>query len=472
MHQGENAYEMSKLKFYSPYEYQLRFHSMKTDTGEHPIVRGLMAGNRIGKTYSAAAEIAIHATGLYPKWWRGKVFKRAPRILVCGVTNETVKKINQKELLGEPDMGTNGFGTGAIPKERISGYTLKRGVPDATESVTVKHMTGRDTIIHFQAYESGKQKFMGTHYDLIWPDEEPPMDIWQQFLRAIVDRKGSIMFTFTPENGYTELVTQLLNEPRDTDAVMQAGWKDAPHITKDEKFMNEMMSQFRPDELDMRMQGVPMPGSGLIYPVNDNDIKIDPIVIPPHWPRICGVDFGWEHPFAAVWVAWDRDSDTAYVYDVYSVRKERPTTHCAAIRKRGEWIPVSWPKDGLNTEKGTGIQLAQQYRDEGLNLFYQPFTNAPQDGQEEGKGGFSVEAGVMHILERMMQGRLKVFSTCQEFFKEKNLYHRKEGKIVDRNDDVLSAVRYAVCYLRHAQTPPNPHANKPKVRHNGARMWA
>lgn len=467
------AYDQSKLRYFDPYPFQRRFFHARTDDGEIPSIRGLMAANQVGKTLCAAAEVAYHATGIYPKDWEGKVFRKAPKILVSGVTNETLKKIGQKELLGDPEMGPGEFGTGMIPKDLIVGYTMKRGVPDAVESVRVKHISGRESILHFTAYEAGKMKFMGVKYDLIWPDEEPPMDIWQQFLRSQITTNGIIMFTFTPESGYTELVTQLLNEPKPTDFVMHATWWDAPHIYKDPKRMKELTEMFRPDELEMRSKGIPTVGSGLVYSVPDDQLRIDPIHLPDHWPRIVGIDFGWEHPFAAVWLAWDRESDTIYVYDEYAVKKERPSTHASAIKKRGEWIPISWPRDGLNTEKGTGIQLAQQYRDEGLNLFYEHFTNPPPDGLPEGQGGYSVETGVMHLYERMLQGRLKVFSTCQNFFKEKNLYHRKDGRIVPRNDDILSATRYGACFIRHAQLPLAGRKKKPSRLHKykGARMW-
>ncbi len=36
-----------------------------------------------------------------------------------------------------------------------------------------------------------------------------------------------------------------------------------------------------------------------------------------------------------------------------------------------------------------------------------------------------------------------------EWFEEFRLYHRKDGKVVKLNDDLLSATRYAVMMLRH-----------------------
>jgi hypothetical protein len=35
------------------------------------------------------------------------------------------------------------------------------------------------------------------------------------------------------------------------------------------------------------------------------------------------MDFGWDHPFAAVDLAWDRDHDTVYVIRAYRIRRRR-----------------------------------------------------------------------------------------------------------------------------------------------------
>ena len=84
------------------------------------------------------------------------------------------------------------------------------------------------------------------------------------------------------------------------------------------------------------------------------------------------------------------------------------------------------------------------------------FTNPPADGAKEGTGGNSVETGLINMLLRMETGRLKVFSTRTEFFREKGIYHRKnvnsQSQIVKLQDDVIAAVRYVVMSLRNAET--------------------
>ena len=54
------------------------------------------------------------------------------------------------------------------------------------------------------------------------------------------------------------------------------------------------------------------------------------------------------------------------------------------------------------------------------------------------------------MLERLETGRLKVFKTCTMWQEERRLYHRKDGKVVKKDDDLMDATRYALMMLRHA----------------------
>ena len=104
----------NKIELYDPYPYQRRFH----DTGAECSQRLLMAGNRIGKSMSGASEVAMHLTGLYPDWWEGRRFKQPITAWVGGVSNETVRDINQTELLGIPG-DPEQLGTGTVPRNKI-----------------------------------------------------------------------------------------------------------------------------------------------------------------------------------------------------------------------------------------------------------------------------------------------------------------------------------------------------------------
>ena len=433
----------NRMNDYKPYDYQIKFHNTEAQQ------RLLMAGNRIGKSFSGAMEMAYHVTGLYPTWWEGKRFNRPIRAWAGGVSNETTRDVCQKELIGQPD-DPAAKGTGSVPRKYIVETVRKAGVPNAINSVIVKHVSGGHSRIGFKSYDMGKEKWMGESVDVIWLDEEPPTPIYTQSLTRTADKGGIVYMTFTPESGMTQTVAQFVNNLRAGQALITAGWDDAPHMTK--KVRDQILAALPPHERKMRERGIPQLGSGLVFPIAEEDIICDQIEIPNHWPKICGLDFGWDHPTAAVWVAWDRDTDTAYVYDNYAMRQEAVPIHASAIKMRGKYIPVVWPMDGRQADKGSGKSLTQQYREEGVNMTREHFTNPPANGQKDNTGGNSVEAGIQELYTRFKTQRLKIFKNQGKLFEELRMYHRKDGKIVPANDDVISAMRYAVMSLRKART--------------------
>jgi hypothetical protein len=217
---------------------------------------------------------------------------------------------------------------------------------------------------------------------------------------------------------------------------------DVEHYSAEEKA--QIIASYPAHEREARAKGIPTMGSGRVFPVAEELIRCDPFSIPDFWAQINGLDFGWDHPFAAVNLAWDRDADCLYVTRCFRQREAVPAMHCAAIVPWGRWIPCAWPHDGYQHDKGSGQQLADQYRTHGLNMMFEHATHP--------EGGFGTEAGVMNMLERMQSGRFKVFSTQGEWFEEFRLYHRLEGKIVKERDDLMSATRIGVMMSRFAST--------------------
>jgi hypothetical protein len=221
---------------------------------------------------------------------------------------------------------------------------------------------------------------------------------------------------------------------------------DAGHYTPEQRA--EVVAGYLPHEREARAKGIPVLGSGRVFAIAEESITCDPFLIPPHFAQIVGLDFGWDHPFAAVHCAWDRDADVFYVTREYRERQTTPLVHAAAIKPWGEWIPCAWPHDGLQHDKGSGDELARQYASHGLAMLPERATF--------GDGSFGVEAGVLEMLERMQTGRWKVFSNCGAWFGEFRPYHRSEGRIVKVNDDLISASRYAYMMRRFAAVRPRP----------------
>ena len=235
---------------------------------------------------------------------------------------------------------------------------------------------------------------------------------------------------------------------------------DVEHYTAEEKA--RIIASYPAHEREARTKGVPTMGSGRVFPISEDRITVDPLPIPRHWAQINGLDFGWDHPFAAVNLAWDRDADVVYATKGFRQKETTPIIHAAAIRPWGDWIPCAWPHDGYQHDKGSGDQLATQYRQQGLNMLADHATHA--------EGGFGTEAGIMAILDRMQTGRFKVFSTFTDWFEELRLYHRKDGKIVKERDDLMSATRIGVMMLRHADVQTDG-SFAPARRHGRGASW-
>jgi phage terminase large subunit-like protein len=406
-----------------------------------------MTANRFGKTVCGAAEMAFHLTGQYPAWWEGKRFNRPVRAWAAGVTGETTRDVVQEKLIGPPFRESE-WGTGMIPRAALSSIANARGLPGAIDSVDVKHSSGGISSLQFKSYERGREKWQGAALEVVWLDEEPDEQIYSEGLTRTNETGGIVYLTFTPLKGMSEVVRRFLNEKHADRAVVTATIDDAPHFTPED--IKRVTDSYQPHEREARLKGVPVLGSGRIFPIAEEVITCDAIAIPKHWPLIGGMDFGWTHAFAAVELAWDRDADVVYVTKAYRVREATPVIHAAALKAWGK-LRWAWPKDGgRETLEGAGISLARQYKEQGLEMLHTHAQFLPEPGKET--GSVSVEAGIFEMLTRMQTGRFKVFKHLNDWFEEFRLYHRKDGKVFKENDDLLSATRYGVMMLRFART--------------------
>lgn len=197
----------TRLDRYEPYPKQRAFHA---SGGEHR-ERLLMAGNQLGKTYSGAAEMAIHLTGRYPDWWQGRRWDRPVRAWAGSKTGEVTRDGVQRLLVGEPK-DRNQWGTGLIPGDFLGDVSSRQGVPDAIDSVLVKHASGGMSTLGFKSYDQGREKWQGETLDVVWLDEEPPMSIYMEGLTRTNATGGMVYLTFTPLLGMSEVVAMFIDE--------------------------------------------------------------------------------------------------------------------------------------------------------------------------------------------------------------------------------------------------------------------
>lgn len=413
-----------------------------------------MAGNQLGKTMAGAAEAAMHMTGIYPEWWKGRRFDRATRGAAGSESGELTRKGVQRLLVGPPE-DEGQWGAGFIPGDLIVSTKRKQGVADAIDTIVVRHACGDNSVATFPSYDQGRTKWQADKLDWAWLDEESPEDVYMEAMTRTNATAGLVMLTFTPLKGMSSVVKRYVLDKYAGTHVTQMTIDDAAHYTPEQRAA--IIASYPPHEREARTKGIPSLGSGRVFPVMDSEIEIEPFPIPKHWVHIGGLDFGWDHPTAAVKLVWDRDSDTIYVVQAHRQREATPAVFAGTVRLWGAWLPWAWPHDGLQHDKGSGEQLAAQYRAQGLKLTADRATF-------EQDGGNGLEAGVMEMLERMQTGRLKVFKHLAEWFEEFRLYHRKEGLIVKEGDDLLSATRYAMMMRRFAVANGNQWNTKLPIK--------
>lgn len=392
--------------------------------------RLMLAANRVGKTEGVGGyELALHLTGDYPAWWVGRRWSRATKWWCAGDTSKTVRDILQTKLLGPPG-DIEKLGTGLIPADRILRTTPKAGIPDAVESVHVRHVSGGTSVLQFKSYDQKREAFQGTEQDGILLDEEPPLDIYIECVIRTMTTDGLVMATFTPLEGLSETVLHFLPDgtiEKATRFVVMASWDDVPHLSQAQKDL--LWSTIPAYQRDARSKGIPQLGAGAIYPVPESDILVDPFEIPKHWPRAYGMDVGWNRT-AAIFGAYDREAQTWYLYNEHYRGQAEPSVHAASIKARGAWIPGVIDPAARGRGQKDGAILLNDYRDLGLEL-----TEADN----------AVESGIYAVWERMSAGRLKVFRTLQHWLAEYRLYRRDDkGRIVKVNDHAMDGTRYLV----------------------------
>lgn len=234
------------------------------------------------------------------------------------------------------------------------------------------------------------------------------------------------------------------------------GWDDAPHlqpphITKEE--LDDLESSMLPHQRAARRKGRPSLGAGAIYPINEETILIDPFKIPDHYERGYALDVGWRRT-AALFGAHDADADIYYLTHEYYEGEKQPILHAHTIKAM-----MAWPKQqgcidpaAEHSNQKDGEKLKIEYESLGLELI---FANNAR------------EAGIVHVLNLMQGGQLKVFNTLKYWLKEFRLYRRNEkGKIIKENDHLMDDTRYLFMTPNLFETKPMQSA-----RNRGYGEW-
>lgn len=274
----------------------------------------------------------------------------------------------------------------------------------------------------------------GTQVGGIWLDEAGLMRR-EAFLTAVQRvgfYEGDLLITTTPYNmGWLKLdvYDAYMDGDPDFNVINFPSTANPTYPKASVERARRTMSAAR---FKMLYEGVFGRPEGMIYDCwDDETCVVDDFEVPESWERFGGIDFGWNHPTAGVFLARDEDG----VYYWVGEHRERETTmgvHASMLRARGGG-EFPWVGDPA------GAQQMAELRRGGIAV---------------NGGDNDVLAGIDTVYSLIASGRLKVFRSCK-FGRDELAGYVWEGgksgfkdKPVKERDDLMDALRYVV---QHAE---------------------
>lgn len=272
----------------------------------------------------------------------------------------------------------------------------------------------------------------GVHVRAAWIDEAGQMrrEAWEVIQRRVGYHKGRILLTTTPYNlGWlkTELYDRWKAGDKNYDVIQFASIVNPAYPKEEFERAKATMPEWK---FKMFYLGQFARPEGLVY----QDFEpakhiIDEFDIPADWRRIIGVDFGYNNPTAAIWMAISPDN-VMYIYREYYERHKLPDESANDIKRlsMGERI------DGVYCDPSEPASI-EQFRRVGL-----PATVAKN----------AVKEGIDNVIAGLKSNRLFVFKGVSNLLDEIENYRWKEhnDKIDDEPekeyDHAVDALRYAV----------------------------
>jgi len=443
--------QYNQLRYFKPFEHQQRFF----DTGTSDR-RGILAANRIGKTVSTCSETAMHLTGQYPEWWRGKRFDKPITAMVAGEGWSQVALVLQNELLGTNDVKIREqLGTGFVPRDCIVTDTMRSDGPNCI-GVEIRHQSGSNSYLLFANYTQEVRQMQGFKLNLAVFDEQPPDDFFSEIVTRTATTQGQVLCSFTPLKGLNGLVSKFWNHEEGYEHI-RVSWDDVPEYDPwGEPFLlNETRRQlerdYLPHERDARRHGVPVMGKGAVFQIRS-------------WPtyrtgdydfrnihglhRVIALDLGLVNDKTVItlmyWHPHEREAWLHTQIVVQGVEEANPMNYINHLMRPEVFgTPIVLPADantqGRYTMSSQSIrELFENYE---LNVHPDAIMNPPDD---QGRRTNNKSYGINAMRQMLELGSLHVNENCVEFLREaQNYFVDPQGRFSDP-DDCIDSARYAL----------------------------
>lgn len=344
---------------------------------------------------------------------------------------------------------------GLLPK---SPSPLITRVSDSSFQVEV-NVNGRRSTLTCKSADSGREKMQSASVDLVWIDEEPEEEVFDELYQRTADCAGKILITLTPltDIGSGVKTPWVFNLHKD----FVAGRKDVlfislstldnPFIPEDEKVKLKEKWAGHPEE-KARLYGAFIQRSGLVYPQWDSSIHmVKPFTIPEEWRRIVSIDPAATGVTAAVWAAIKPSGDIV-IYRTYYESNHIVSDHAKnmLIKNGGDKIDI-WLIDpfwGSARNAENHKQGFQLYKEAGI-----PVRLAPR-AEDFGRDTLA-EYLAASLDKTARHAKIWFFNNLRDFQNEIEMYvwdvvskgpskGMNRGKPLKRSDHLINAIQYLV----------------------------
>lgn len=192
-----------------------------------------------------------------------------------------------------------------LPEQRITDRTTLR--KNILRELVIDAGGGRVSKIRFKSYEQGADKAQGTGKVLIWFDEEPPKDIFDECsVRMEGGQDLYIIGSMTPVKGMTWVYNEIyLNTTNPDIFVSEASWDDNPWLSQEQKESRRRLLTKR--ALEVREKGKFTKQTGLVCSWFNRAVHVVDMKELPFGDTYFGLDFGFSAPSAGLYVRVDRE---------------------------------------------------------------------------------------------------------------------------------------------------------------------
>lgn len=438
----QGAYKPSILNYGTKdYPEQMRFHCTQKPG------RYISGGNRAGKTDAEVVEAIWWASDSHPYLTRPDEWGSGP--LQIRIVAPDIEK-GVKAIL--------------LPKFKrwMTSSMLIDGSWDKSwdeRSLTLTFSNGSQ--IDFVTHTMALVRLGGVPRHMIFFDEIPPLEIFNECLQRLIDYRGWWVIAATSVEGigwtYEELWEPFVDKQDDPNcriALFTLRQQDNPYLESDAEDRDFYAVAMSPEERRIREGGEFVPKTGLVFPnfqTNIHKYVVDPFIPPKNWAWYSSTDQGWNNPTATLWHAVSPSGDIVTFAEHYADHMTI-AEHAAVMHEREDaWGKVPEQRTGdpamKQTRGNTGMDDLQTYAIHGIYIGVENVPRAVSIGIEkmqqymrirtDGKPTWTITSNCHNLIRELKKLRWASFESSRKAYDS-----NKSEEIHKKDDHAPDSARY------------------------------